>query len=296
MSAFAAQQRHLLAAFGVRMPASASLALTYARSAMATALPGGSAVSAGYAFRQFRSRGAGPPVAAAVMVLSGVVSTAGLALLFGADLVAWTGGPVPALALVAAGATAAWGAGRVRVVPADARPTDATLPEPATGASVPDRLRHALRQTAGLARGVPAGGWLRVFGMAVLNWLTDVACLVAAVHAVGLAVPTRTVVTAYLAAQLIRQIPVTPGGIGVIEASLVLALTGAGAAQAPAAAAVLIYRLLSCWAVLPIGLVCWTALKPPAERAGDAVARPQETVRWLRRRAPGPRTAGAGCA
>ena len=29
-------------------------------------------------------------------------------------------------------------------------------------------------------------------------------------------------------------------------------------------AAVLIYRLLSCWTILPIGLICWTAQKTPA--------------------------------
>src|SRR4051794_15658662 len=44
MVAFAEQQRHFLAAYGVRISAGASLALTYARSAMATALPGGSAI------------------------------------------------------------------------------------------------------------------------------------------------------------------------------------------------------------------------------------------------------------
>src|SRR5690349_8801614 len=52
MAAFAEQQRHLLAAFGVRVGAPTMLAVSYARSAMATALPGGSAVSAGYAFRR----------------------------------------------------------------------------------------------------------------------------------------------------------------------------------------------------------------------------------------------------
>jgi hypothetical protein len=125
------------------------------------------------------------------------------------------------------------------------------------------RLRDTLGQTSTLARAVPARQWLRVVALAAVNWLTDLACLLAALHAVGLAVPARTVATAYLAAQLIRQIPVTPGGIGVIEASLILALTTAGAAPAPAAAAVLIYRLLSCWTILPIGLVCWTAQKTP---------------------------------
>ena len=139
-------------------------------------------------------------------------------------------------------------------VPAATQPQQHTM-------STLGRLRRTLGDTITLARTVPARRWLGVVALAAVNWLTDLACLLAALQAVGLTVPTRTVVTAYLIAQLVRQIPATPGGIGVIEASLVLALTAAGAAPAPAAAAVLIYRLLSCWTILPIGLICWTAQK-----------------------------------
>jgi uncharacterized protein (TIRG00374 family) len=109
-----------------------------------------------------------------------------------------------------------------------------------------------------LAGAVGVERWLAVAALAVLNWLTDLACLLAALRAVALAIPALTVATTYLALQLVRQIPLTPGGIGVIEASLLLALTAAGAAAVPAAAAVLVYRLLSCWAILPVGLLCWT--------------------------------------
>jgi uncharacterized membrane protein YbhN (UPF0104 family) len=225
---------------------------------MATALPAGSAVSAGYAFRQFRARGASQPIAAAVMVLSGVASIAGLALLYGGDLLAWISPSVRSLAILAVTAIVAsqLRAGR----PASAVVTASS--DTAAGTSLLGRLRHTLGHTIALAATVPARRWLGVVALAAVNWLTDLACLLAAVHAVGLSVPARTVATAYLVAQLVRQIPATPGGIGVIEASLILALTTAGAAQAPAAAAVLIYRLLSCWTILPIGLVCWTTQKP----------------------------------
>jgi uncharacterized membrane protein YbhN (UPF0104 family) len=270
MGAFAEQQRQLLAGFGVRMAATASLAVSYARSAMATALPAGSAVSAGYAFRQYRSHGATQPVAAAVMLLSGVASVTGLAALYAGDLLAWTSPSMRTLAIaVAAVAVAVLALSRVRGVPPT--PASITTPEGANGQrpAAPGRsvrLGRMLRHTAVLARTVPARRWLAVIALAALNWLTDLACLLAAVHAVGLSVPARTVAIAYLAAQLIRQIPATPGGIGVIEASLIVALTTAGAAQAPAAAAVLVYRLLSCWSILPIGLICWTTQKTPGRR------------------------------
>jgi len=76
MLAFAEQGRRLLAAFGVAMRPRTSVAVTFARSAMATGLPGGSAVAAAYGYRQFRARGATGPVAAAVTVLCGIASAA----------------------------------------------------------------------------------------------------------------------------------------------------------------------------------------------------------------------------
>ena len=285
MAAFAEQQRRLLFAFGVRMPAPASLAVSYTRSAMSTALPGGSAVSAGYAFRQFRVRGASQPIAAAVTLLSAVASVAGLALLYAGAALVWTAQsgrtPVVLAAVVAAVvavvvAVVGWPARRYRPirVPAATRPESAAesrparlKSRPARLQSRPARLKQSVRETAVLARAVAGRHWLGVLAVAAFNWSTDLACLIAALHAIGLTVPTRAVALAYLAAQLIRQIPVTPGGIGMIEASLVLALTTAGAATAPAAAAVLFYRLLSCWSILPIGLICWTVQNSPAAAA-----------------------------
>jgi putative heme transporter len=210
-----------------------------------------------------RASGASGPIAVAVMLLSGVASVAGLALLYAGDVLAWTSLSYRTLAVVAAVAAAiAWVVHRARAVPANrapATPPTATGQEPVVEPTVWGRLRGTLHETITLARAVPSRQWARVVAVAAVNWLTDLACLLAALQAVGLTVPARAVATAYLVIQLIRQIPVTPGGIGVIEASLIVALTTAGAAQAPAAAAVLVYRLLSCWTVLPIGLICWTA-------------------------------------
>jgi uncharacterized membrane protein YbhN (UPF0104 family) len=297
MTAFAEQQRHLLASFGVRMSSAVSMSIGYARSAMSTALPGGSAVSAAYAFRQFRAEGASQPVAAAVMLLSGVASVVGLALLSAGDAaLTWISPTV--LVAVSVAAVVAVIAAR-RPVVAGVAPVAGGSPmvgssvvgssvagSPVVGSSIAGspvvgsapgadarpaaRLRATVRHTAAMARSVPARRWLGVIALAVVNWTTDLACLVAAAYAVGLTVPAAAIVVAYLAAQLVRQIPITPGGIGVIEASLGLALTTAGAAAAPAAAAVLVYRLISCWVLLPIGLVCWTARKSASAEPAHA--------------------------
>ncbi|TQS45306.1 lysylphosphatidylglycerol synthase transmembrane domain-containing protein [Cryptosporangium phraense] len=258
MAAFAEQQRHLLAGFGVRMSALVSLAVTYAHTAMSSALPAGSVVSAGYTFQQFCVRGASKSVAAAVMVLSGVASTAGLLVLYGGDALSWLSLGARMLAGVLAGALVllvGWAYSR--------RPQRAGGPSTALPSSRAGRVVRAVRETTALARTVPPRRWLGVLALAIVNWLTDLACLLAALHAVDLTVPAHAVVAGYLAAQLVRQIPITPGGVGVIEASLILALTTAGAPLAPATAAVLIYRFLSCWMVLPVGLVCWTTQRNP---------------------------------
>jgi lysylphosphatidylglycerol synthase-like protein len=66
-----------------------------------------------------------------------------------------------------------------------------------------------------------------------------------------------SIATVYLAVQVVRQVPLTPGGIGVIEVSLLAGLVSAGAAQVTAAGAVLAYRLLSCWFIIPAGWLAW---------------------------------------
>ena len=269
MAAFAEQQRRLLGAFAVRMSVPGSLAVTFARSAISISLPAGSAVSAGYAFGQFRSRGASQAVAATVMLLSGVASVAGLLLLYAGNALASavSAGVVP-------GALAGGVAIAVVVLLAAVRTGNREGAAPnghGLAAGVPPgtdfSLRHpyrALQRIAALSRMVSAGQWLTAIGLAFLNWLTDLGCLLASLRAVGLAVPVFAAATAYMATQLIRQIPATPGGVGLVEASLFLALTATGVGHAPGAAAIIVYRVLSCWAILPIGLMCWVAGKPTA--------------------------------
>ena len=62
---------------------------------------------------------------------------------------------------------------------------------------------------------------------------------------------------AYAATQLLGQIPITPGGLGVVEAALTGSLVVAGTSTAQAALATLAYRLVSYWLVVLAGLVAW---------------------------------------
>jgi uncharacterized membrane protein YbhN (UPF0104 family) len=318
MGMFARQQRRLLAAFGVPMSLRRSLALTYARSAIAIVAPAGAAVSAGYAFRQFRARGASQQVAAVVMVMSGVLSLVALALLYvvGAAAVALAG-PVwhlpvltwPAVAGAAVAGAPVAGAVVTGAVVTGAAVTGAAVAGVAAvvyrrvrrtaserGAGPGARARAGARQRAESARirvarrwpratraFVPVGealaaiarlprrDWLAALAFAAANWLCDLACLIAVAYAFNLPLTVVQLAAGYLAVQLVRQVPATPGGVGVIEASLLLMLVSAGTPQAPAAAVVLVYRLLSCWAVLPVGLVTWAVLRGPRSVPGRSV-------------------------
>ncbi len=95
--------------------------------------------------------------------------------------------------------------------------------------------------------------WGVALGWAGTNWVLDCACLVVAFVAVGTPVPWRVVLLAYGAGQLATNLPITPGGLGVVEGSLTIALVAYGGDQAGTAAAVLLYRLLSFWLPLPLG-------------------------------------------
>src|SRR3954452_1745185 len=98
---------------------------------------------------------------------------------------------------------------------------------------------------------------LYAWGAAVGRWLFDLLALVTAITAVGAPPQFSLVLLAYVAAQLLAQIPVTPGGIGVVEAGLTATLALAGVGAGDAAVATLAYRLVSYWLMLPAGLVAW---------------------------------------
>ena len=74
-------------------------------------------------------------------------------------------------------------------------------------------------------------------------WVADCGCLAFAFLAVGAPVPWQGLLLAYCAAQLAVNLPITPGGLGVVEGSLTVALVAFGGGRAPVVAAVLLYRL-----------------------------------------------------
>jgi uncharacterized membrane protein YbhN (UPF0104 family) len=108
--------------------------------------------------------------------------------------------------------------------------------------------------------------WKRALAATVGRWTFDYLTLLAALAAIGSHPLPGLVLLAFCGAQLLAQIPVTPGGLGFVEAGLTGMLALAGVSAGDAVLATFAYRLFSYWLPLPFGLV-GLALAPRATSA-----------------------------
>jgi uncharacterized protein (TIRG00374 family) len=81
----------------------------------------------------------------------------------------------------------------------------------------------------------------------------DYGCLLAALRATGAEPQPSLVLLAYAAAGIVALFPITPGGLGIVEASLSGLLTLAGVSGGAAVLATLAYRIASYWLPLLSG-------------------------------------------
>lgn len=133
------------------------------------------------------------------------------------------------------------------------------------------RVRNRLRPKAVPLKGLPSRllrerdailltlgrRWPRALGATIGRWALDYATLLAALAAIGSHPRPSLALLAFCAAQLLAQMPVTPGGLGFVEAGLTGMLTLAGVGAGNAALATFTYRLVSYWLPLPAGLIAY---------------------------------------
>jgi uncharacterized protein (TIRG00374 family) len=89
----------------------------------------------------------------------------------------------------------------------------------------------------------------------------DYLALLCALRAVGANPQPSLVLLAYTAAAALALIPLTPGGLGFVEAGLVGTLKLAGVAASHAFAATLLYRIVSFWLPLPAAGVAYALFR-----------------------------------
>jgi len=112
--------------------------------------------------------------------------------------------------------------------------------------------------------------WRKAVLATVGRWAFDYAILLASLAAVGAHPSPGLVLLAFCAAQVLAQIPITPGGLGFVETGLTALLALAGVNAGDAVLATFLYRLFTYWLPLPLGLV-GLALHRRHTGAGEAV-------------------------
>lgn len=117
--------------------------------------------------------------------------------------------------------------------------------------ALPDRLLHERDRVLSTL----GPRWKRALLATVGRWAFDYGTLLAALAAVGSTPRAALVLLAFCAAQVLGQIPITPGGLGFVEAGLTATLALAGVGAGAAVLATFAYRLFQYWLPLPLGLV-----------------------------------------
>jgi uncharacterized membrane protein YbhN (UPF0104 family) len=278
MLLYARMQAVLLRGAGVATPFGPMASLAFAAHSLSISLPGGPLFSTTYNFRRLRALGAAAPVASWVIAVSGVLSTAGLAVVgVLGGLLAGGGGGLAGLAPAAGlGALLAAGTWLLRARPGVVRPVGRLLARVA-GDRARAGLEGAVRDLGTLTVG--AAVWARATLASVGNWLLDAAslalcCWAVGVHDVGLA----GLLLAYTACMAAAHATLVPSGLGVADAALAVGLSTAGAAGGAAVAATVLYRLIAVGAVNAAGWWSWWRLRTadahPSEPAPSGRAAP----------------------
>ena len=86
------------------------------------------------------------------------------------------------------------------------------------------------------------------------NWFFDAASLWTFLAAYGYWINPVTLLVAYGIANLVSTLPISPGGLGLIEGTLIPSLVGFGTPSATAVLAVVSWRLFEFWAPILVGL------------------------------------------
>ncbi len=95
--------------------------------------------------------------------------------------------------------------------------------------------------------------WPQAITAAAGNWAFDYLTLVAALYAVGADPRLSLVLIAYAGAAVLAMIPITPGGLGFVEAGLIPMLVLSGTSAQNALLAAFAYRVFSLWLPILLG-------------------------------------------
>jgi putative heme transporter len=262
-----------------------ALAFTQASTALTTLLPGGAPLGMALSFAFLRRLRVDPGAAGFAVAVTGIWSQVMILVypLIGALLVFATGELSGTTAAIA-GVSAAVGALIVGLAVA-------ALRSPGAARWLGDTASRAGAWVAGLFHRDPPGWsgealvelraerlvllrrrWVWLTAATLANQLTAYLVFELSLRAVGVSVATVPPSEAFLAwaiGRVISSLPLTPGGVGVVELGMIGTLVGFGASGAHVVAAVLLYRGVIVLPTLVVGLASLPVLRrlAPAEPA-----------------------------
>jgi uncharacterized membrane protein YbhN (UPF0104 family) len=240
-------------------------------------LPGGAATASTLRYRLIHEGGAPPQDTAVGMAVQGVGSTLVLAGMLWLALIA----SLPLLGLHPVYVTAA-AIGAIVIAASFLALLGRSRPEAPAGdvfRVVVDRLPHRVQprvqraldgSAAQLHQLLMDKRGLRVSAAwAAGSWGLDAASLWVFLAAYHYRVNPDGLLVAYALANLLAVLPISPGGIGIIEGVLIPSLVGLGTPRGIAVLGVVSWRLFNFWAPIPLGGLSYVSLR---------------TQTWFRRR------------
>jgi putative heme transporter len=261
-----------------------ALTLSLSGSAVANLLPLGGAAGVGLNYAMTRSWGFSRKSFAAYTATTNVVDVASkLAVVAAASAILLVGGDA---ALLHQGATAALQALLVLPVlgavllhqPSAARLGRALDRLTAAVAVVtrrplPTRLQDSLPHLSAATVGLIQRGWGRLAVGTISYAGLQVLLLWACMHAAGLDLDLASLAGAFAVDRLLTLLPLTPGGLGLVEGGMAAALTALGAASEPVVLGVVLYRAFTYLAEIPVGgltAMVWRLRRRRADRSPQA--------------------------
>jgi uncharacterized protein (TIRG00374 family) len=128
-----------------------------------------------------------------------------------------------------------------------------------SGERIEAAVLEAARSFSLLARDKRVMAWALLW--ASLNWLLDAASLWCFVAAFGHLANPIELFAAYGIANVAGALPLTPGGLGVVDSIVPLLLVGFGVTRSVATLGVLGWRMVNFWLPIPTGAAAFVSLK-----------------------------------
>lgn len=143
----------------------------------------------------------------------------------------------------------------------------------------------------------------RVVGWATVNWALDALSLWVFLRAFGVTLDADALIISFGLANVFSVLPLTPGGLGLVEGVYIPTLVGFGLGQRTATVGVLSYRVAQYWLPIVVGWACYLSLRfgpfsidrkhvlrPLPEVATSQAERGLSSIDWVERFAPRDRT------